>query len=108
MKDQKQKVEVGVYSIGKAIYLYFDQMPYDDLMHYLLDKTENFHFVANEDFNRICIIGTDFLYTLIDYFFNGETVYKREENPFFPEEFEIQNLNDDKLYFYDGLRQRCL
>ena len=34
MKDQKQKVEVGVYSMGKAVYLYFDQMPYDDLMHY--------------------------------------------------------------------------
>ena len=99
MKDQKPKVEIGVYSIGKAVFLYFDEMPYDDLVYYLLNNTKTFSFQANEDFDRICIMGTDFLYTLIELFFNGEIVYKKEENPFFPKKFYIKNLSDEKILF---------
>ena len=61
--------------------------------------------VGNKKFDRICIVGTNLLYPKSDEFFNGKTVFKTEENPFLPEQFEIKSLRDDRWFFYNGCKK---
>ena len=68
-----------------------------ELIDYLSDEIGVL--VRNKKFDRICTVGTNLLFPKIDDFFNGKIVFKREENPFYPKQFEIKSLRDDRWFF---------
>ena len=88
--NKEKKVEIGVYSIRNAIFLYLDinQVKRKELIDYLSEEIGVL--VGYKKFDRICIVETNLLYPKIDDFFNSKTVFRREENPFFPKQFEIK------------------